>query len=47
VFEAFAAATVLYLLTNLVVVLGMRLLESKVRVPGLIASGGPVQVAGH
>jgi glutamate/aspartate transport system permease protein len=47
VFEAFAAATVLYLVTNLVVVLGMRLLERKVRVPGLIASGGPVQVAGH
>ena len=47
VFEAFAAATVLYLLTNLVVVLGMRYLERKVRVPGLIASGGPVQVAGH
>jgi glutamate/aspartate transport system permease protein len=47
VFEAFAAATVLYLLTNLLVVLGMRLLERRVRVPGLIASGGPVQVAGH
>jgi glutamate/aspartate transport system permease protein len=47
VFEAFAAATVLYLVTNLVVVLGMRLLERKVRVPGLIATGGPVQVAGH
>jgi glutamate/aspartate transport system permease protein len=47
VFEAFAAATVLYLLTNLIVVLGMRLLENRVRVPGLIASGGPVQVAGH
>jgi glutamate/aspartate transport system permease protein len=47
VFEAFAAATALYLITNLVVVLGMRLLERKVRVPGLIASGGPVQVAGH
>jgi glutamate/aspartate transport system permease protein len=45
VFEAFAAATVLYLLTNLVVVLGMRLIERKVRVPGLIAAGG-VQ-AGH
>ena len=43
VFEAFAAATVIYLLTNLVVVLGMRALEKKVRVPGLIsasASGG-------
>src|SRR6266478_1130965 len=35
VFEAFAAATVIYLLTNLVVVLGMRALEHKVRVPGL------------
>ena len=45
VFEAFAAATVIYLLTNLVVVMGMRLLERKVRVPGLIAAGG-VQ-AGH
>ena len=38
VFEAFAAATVIYLLTNLVVVLGMRLLERRVRVPGLIAA---------
>ena len=46
VFEAFAAATVIYLLTNLVVVLGMRMLERKVRVPGLIAAGGAVQ-AGH
>ena len=46
VFEAFAAATVLYLLTNLIVVVGMRLLERKVRVPGLIAVGGAVQ-AGH
>ena len=46
VFEAFAAATVIYLLTNLVVVLGMRILERKVRVPGLIAAGGAPQ-AGH
>jgi glutamate/aspartate transport system permease protein len=46
VFEAFAAATVLYLLTNLVVVLGMRLLEREVRVPGLIAAGG-APLAGH
>jgi len=46
VFEAFAAATVLYLLTNLVVVLGMRALEHKVRVPGLIAAGG-APLAGH
>jgi glutamate/aspartate transport system permease protein len=42
VFEAFAAATVIYLLTNLVVVLAMRALEKKVRVPGFIgaAPGG-------
>lgn len=40
VFEAFAAATVIYLLTNLVVVLAMRALEKKVRVPGLIAAPG-------
>jgi len=46
VFEAFAAATVIYLLTNLLVVLGMRWLEARVRVPGLIAAGGAVQ-AGH
>jgi glutamate/aspartate transport system permease protein len=38
VFEAFAAATILYLLTNLVVVYGMRALEKKVRVPGLISA---------
>jgi len=43
VFEAFSAATVIYLLTNLVVVLAMRALEKKVRVPGLIAA----QAAGH
>jgi glutamate/aspartate transport system permease protein len=46
VFEAFTAATVLYLLTNLVVVLLMRWLEKRVRVPGLIAAGGGAQ-AGH
>jgi glutamate/aspartate transport system permease protein len=46
VFEAFTAATVIYLLTNLVVVLLMRMLEKKVRVPGLIAAGGAPQ-AGH
>lgn len=40
VFEAFAAATVIYLLTNLVVVLGMRALERRVRVPGLISAQG-------
>jgi len=46
VFEAFAAATVIYLLTNMIVVLGMRRLERKVRVPGLIAAAGAPQ-AGH
>ena len=46
VFEAFTAATVIYLLTNLVVVLLMRALENKVRVPGLIAAGASPQ-AGH
>jgi glutamate/aspartate transport system permease protein len=43
VFEAFAAATVLYIVTNMVVVLGMRALERKISVPGLIA----VQAGGH
>jgi glutamate/aspartate transport system permease protein len=46
VFEAFAAATVLYLLTNLIVVLFMRWLESRVRVPGLIAVSSAAS-AGH
>ena len=46
VFEAFTAATVIYLLTNLIVVLLMGALENKVRVPGLIAAGASPQ-AGH
>ena len=46
VFEAFTAATVIYLLTNLIVVLLMRGLEKKVRVPGLISAGSSLQ-AGH
>jgi glutamate/aspartate transport system permease protein len=46
VFEAFATATVIYLITNMIVVLLMRALEKKVRVPGLIAAGGAPQ-AGH
>jgi glutamate/aspartate transport system permease protein len=46
VFEAFTAATVIYLLTNLIVVVLMRALENKVRVPGLIAAGNAPQ-AGH
>ncbi len=36
VFEAFTAATVLYVLVNIVVVFGMRRLEAAVRVPGYI-----------
>ena len=46
VFEAFAAATVIYLLTNLIVVLLMRMLERKVRVPGFIGSA-PQATGGH
>ena len=45
VFEAFAAATLIYLLTNLVVVLAMRALEQKVRVPGFV--GTAPDAGGH
>jgi glutamate/aspartate transport system permease protein len=38
VFEAFAAATVIYLITNMLVVFAMRALERKVRVPGMISA---------
>ena len=40
VFEAFSAATVIYILVNVVVVNLMRFIEARVRVPGLIAMGG-------
>jgi glutamate/aspartate transport system permease protein len=46
VFEAFTAATVLYLLINIVIVFGMRWVEKRLAVPGLIAVGGGPQ-AGH
>jgi glutamate/aspartate transport system permease protein len=46
VFEAFAAATAIYLVTNMLVVWGMRWLERRVRVPGLIATADAPQ-AGH
>jgi len=46
VFEAFSAATVIYLITNLVIVLLMRMLENKVRVPGFIGSASPLN-PGH
>lgn len=37
VFEAFTAATLLYLLLNAVVVTGMRMIERRMQVPGMIA----------
>jgi glutamate/aspartate transport system permease protein len=46
VFEAFTAATLIYILVNIVVVTGMRWLERRIAVPGLIAAGGAPQ-AGH
>src|SRR5688572_4928382 len=46
VFEAFAAASLIYIGVTLVVVFGMRWLERKVQVPGLISAGGP-PMAGH
>jgi glutamate/aspartate transport system permease protein len=46
VFEAFTAATIIYILVTLVVVFGMRRLERKVQVPGLISAGG-APMAGH
>jgi glutamate/aspartate transport system permease protein len=46
VFEAFTAATTIYILVNVVVVFGMRILERRVSVPGFI--GPQVQApAGH
>jgi glutamate/aspartate transport system permease protein len=47
VFEAFAAATLIYLLANMVVVLGMRWLEARVRVPGYIGAPAATAQAGH
>jgi glutamate/aspartate transport system permease protein len=46
VFEAFTAATLIYVVVNVVVVTGMRILERRVAVPGFIGGGKP-QVAGH
>ncbi|MBU6438338.1 MAG: amino acid ABC transporter permease [Betaproteobacteria bacterium] len=40
VFEAFTAATLIYLVTNGTVVLLMRWIEQRTRVPGMIAAGG-------
>ena len=46
VFEAFTAATLIDLATNILVVFAMRAVERKVRVPGYISAGGAPQ-AGH
>jgi glutamate/aspartate transport system permease protein len=40
VFEAFTAATLIYLATNGVILLFMRWVEARSRVPGMIAGGG-------
>jgi len=47
VFEAFTAATIIYVAVTLLVVFGMRYVEKKVQVPGLISAGGGVPMAGH
>ena len=47
VFEAFTAATLLYVMITLIVVFGMRWLERRVQVPGLISAGSGMQMAGH
>ena len=39
-FEAFTAATVLYILITMTVIVIMRYVEGKVRVPGYIGGGG-------
>ena len=41
VFEAFTGATLIYIIINIVVVYGMRLLERRVAVPGFISMGQP------
>ena len=45
-FEAFTAATLVYVTITLVVVIGMRWVENRVQVPGLISAGG-APLAGH
>jgi len=47
VFEAFTAATLIYMALNLIVVIGMRRLERRLAVPGLIGSGQAMPMAGH
>jgi glutamate/aspartate transport system permease protein len=45
VFEAFTAATVIYIIINIVVTFGMRHIEGAVAVPGFIGTARPA--AGH
>ena len=47
VFEAFTAATLIYLFLNLIVVIGMRWLEKRVAIPGLIGGAQAMPQAGH
>ena len=47
VFEAFTAATLIYLFLNLIVVTGMRWLERRVEIPGLLGAGQAMPQAGH
>jgi len=47
VFEAFTAATLIYMVLNLLVVTGMRWLEKRMAIPGLIGGGTAMPQAGH
>jgi glutamate/aspartate transport system permease protein len=47
VFEAFTAATLIYMVLNLIVVTGMRWLEKRLAVPGLLGPGQSMPQAGH
>src|SRR3989442_3667268 len=47
VFEAFTAATLIYMVLNLIVVMGMRWLEKRLAVPRLIGPGQSMPQAGH
>jgi glutamate/aspartate transport system permease protein len=47
VFEAFAAATIIYLLVNITVVMASRWLEKRIAVPGFIGSKAQAIQAGH
>jgi glutamate/aspartate transport system permease protein len=46
VFEAFTAATLIYIVVNIIVVNLMRLLEKKIAIPGFITSGS-ASAGGH